>query len=168
MRNIKHRYGANDERIRRRLQNERFVLPEGSSFYDLYEQRAEANVGELINIALEAIETANREKLEGVFRNIDFNSEANLGKTRDRNRQPENAAGGFQQTRIEHEPQPRFGRRHRQHLYLPDRAFRLRRGEKSRRILHAAQGVRTGGEAVCSQARSPHLRSRLRFCGAAD
>ena len=47
---------------------------------------AEANVGELINIALEAIETANKEKLEGVFRNIDFNSEANLGKTRDRNR----------------------------------------------------------------------------------
>ena len=80
------RYGDNDERVRRRLQNERFVLPEGSSFYDLYEQRAEANVGELINIALEAIETANREKLEGVFRNIDFNSEANLGKTRDRNR----------------------------------------------------------------------------------
>ena len=80
------RYGGNDERIRRRLKNERFVLPEGSSFYDLYEQRSEANVGELINIALEAIETANKEKLEGVFRNIDFNSEANLGKTRDRNR----------------------------------------------------------------------------------
>ena len=80
------RYGGNDERIRRRLKNERFVLPEGSSFYDLYEQRSEANVGELINIALEAIETENKEKLEGVFRNIDFNSEANLGKTRDRNR----------------------------------------------------------------------------------
>ena len=80
------RYGDNDERIRRRLKNERFVLPEGSSFYDLYERRAEANVGELINIALEAIETENKEKLEDVFRNIDFNSEANLGKTRDRNR----------------------------------------------------------------------------------
>ena len=80
------RYGGNDERLRRRLKNERFVLPEGSSFYDLYEQRSEANIGELINIALEAIESANKEKLEGVFRNIDFNSEANLGKTRDRNR----------------------------------------------------------------------------------
>ena len=80
------RYGSNDERIRRRLKNERFVLPEGSSFYDLYERRSEANVGELINIALEAIETENKEKLEDVFRNIDFNSEANLGKTRDRNR----------------------------------------------------------------------------------
>ncbi len=80
------RYGDNDERIRRRLKNERFVLPEGSSFYDLYERRSEANVGELINIALEAIETENKEKLADVFRNIDFNSEANLGKTRDRNR----------------------------------------------------------------------------------
>ena len=80
------RFGGDDERIRRRLKNERFVLPEGSSFYDLYAQRTEANVGELINIALEAIETANKEKLEGVFRNIDFNSEANLGRTKDRNR----------------------------------------------------------------------------------
>ena len=84
--NIKERYGDNDERIRRRLRNERFVLPDGSSFYSLYEQRSAANIGELINIALEAIETENKQKLEGVFRNIDFNSETNLGRTRDRNR----------------------------------------------------------------------------------
>ena len=80
------KYSGNDERIRRKLENERFVLPEGSDFYTLYEKRAAPNIGELINIALEAVETTNREKLEGVFRNIDFNSEANLGKTRDRNR----------------------------------------------------------------------------------
>ena len=80
------KYSDNDERIRRKLKNERFVLPEGSDFYTLYEKRAASNIGELINIALEAVETTNREKLEGVFRNIDFNSEANLGKTRDRNR----------------------------------------------------------------------------------
>jgi hypothetical protein len=43
---------AGDElRIRRRLERERFVLPEGASFYDLYERRSEANIGELINIA---------------------------------------------------------------------------------------------------------------------
>lgn len=40
----------------------------------------------MINIALAEIEDANRSKLEGVFRNIDFNSEANLGRTKDRNR----------------------------------------------------------------------------------
>ena len=69
-------YGNDEVRIRRRLQRERFVLPQGNSFYDLYESRNEANIGELINIALENIETENRLKLEGVFRNIDFNSEA--------------------------------------------------------------------------------------------
>ena len=69
------RYGDDEARIRRRLERERFILPEGASFYELYEQRNEANIGELINIALENIEDANRAKLEGVFRNIDFNSE---------------------------------------------------------------------------------------------
>ncbi|MDP2181336.1 MAG: class I SAM-dependent DNA methyltransferase, partial [Actinomycetota bacterium] len=58
----------------------------GASYYELYQQRAADNIGELINIALDAVEDANKAKLDGVFRNIDFNSEANLGKTRDRNR----------------------------------------------------------------------------------
>lgn len=82
----KKQFGGDEDRIRRRLERERFILPEGASFYDLYERRNEANIGELINIALEAIEDKNRAKLEGVFRNIDFNSEANLGKVKDRNR----------------------------------------------------------------------------------
>lgn len=69
----KKQFGGDDARIRRRMERERFILPEGASFYDLYEKRNEANVGELINIALEKIEDANRAKLEGVFRNIDFN-----------------------------------------------------------------------------------------------
>lgn len=80
------RFGGDDTRIRRRLERERFVLPEGAGFYELYEKRNEANIGELINEALDAIEDKNRTKLEGVFRNIDFNSEAKLGRTKDRNR----------------------------------------------------------------------------------
>ena len=79
-------YKGDDKRIRRKLDLERFVLPAGASFYDLYANRNEGNIGELINIALDAIETQNKSKLDGVFRNIDFNSEANLGSTRDRNR----------------------------------------------------------------------------------
>lgn len=79
-------FGDDDTRIRRRMDRERFILPQGASFYDLHAKRNEANIGELINMALEAIEDANRTKLEGVFRNIDFNSEANLGKVKDRNR----------------------------------------------------------------------------------
>lgn len=82
---LKERYGDDDERIRRRLERERFFLPKGTSYYDLYEHRNETNLGELINKALEKIEDANKAKLQGVFRNIDFNSEANLGQTRERN-----------------------------------------------------------------------------------
>ena len=85
-REYQKQHGDNEERIQRKLKNERFVLPKGQSFYDLYKKRSETNIGEIINISLEAIETANREKLETVFRNIDFNSESNLGKTKDRNR----------------------------------------------------------------------------------
>jgi type I restriction enzyme M protein len=88
-------FGGDEARIRRRLERERFVLPEGASFYDLYEKRNEPNIGELINIALEAIEDKNRAKLEGVFRNIDFNSESNLGKTKDRNRRLKNVLEDF-------------------------------------------------------------------------
>ena len=82
----KKQFGDDDLRIRRRLERERFILPEGASFYDLYNNRDASNIGELINITLEKIEESNRAKLEGVFRNIDFNSEANLGKVKDRNR----------------------------------------------------------------------------------
>jgi len=93
--NYRAQYGEDEARIRRRLERERFILPEGASFYDLYEQRTEANIGELINVALENIEDANRAKLEGVFRNIDFNSEANLGRPKDRNRRLKNLLEDF-------------------------------------------------------------------------
>lgn len=91
----RERYGDDEARIRRRLERERFVLPDGASFYDLYERRGEANIGELINVALEKIEDENRSKLEGVFRNIDFNSEANLGRVKDRNRRLVNLLEDF-------------------------------------------------------------------------
>ena len=97
-------YGNDEVRIRRRLQRERFVLPQGNSFYDLYESRNEANIGELINIALENIETENRLKLEGVFRNIDFNSEANLGKTKDRNRRLKTLLEDFNKSELDMSP----------------------------------------------------------------
>jgi type I restriction enzyme M protein len=88
-------FAGDERRIGRRLERERFPLPEGANFYTLYEQRNEPNIGELINIALETIEDKNRSKLEGVFRNIDFNSEANLGKTKDSNRRLKNLLEDF-------------------------------------------------------------------------
>ena len=82
---LKEQYGDDRERILRRLERERFVLPSGCRFDDLYRQRNETNLGDIINKALEKIEESNKTKLSGVFRNIDFNSESNLGQTRERN-----------------------------------------------------------------------------------
>jgi len=79
-------YKGDKERVKRRLARERFVLPDGCDFYTLHAKRAADNIGELINTSLEQIEDANKAKLEGVFRNIDFNSEANLGQTKERNK----------------------------------------------------------------------------------
>lgn len=100
----KRQYGGDDVRIRRRMERERFVLPKGASFYDLYEKRSEANIGELINIALEKIEDTNRGKLEGVFRNIDFNSESNLGRAKDRNRRLKNLLEDFDKPALDLRP----------------------------------------------------------------
>jgi type I restriction enzyme M protein len=91
----KARYGEDDERIRRRMERERFFLPKGASFDDLFAKRGADNVGELINIALDEIEEANKAKLEGVFRGLDFNSETKLGTTRDRNRRLKNLLEDF-------------------------------------------------------------------------
>lgn len=91
----REQFGDDEERIRRRLSRERFLMPENSDYYYLYQHRNAANIGELINIALENIEEANKAKLEGVFRNIDFNSESNLGETKDRNRRLKNLLEDF-------------------------------------------------------------------------
>lgn len=89
------KYKGDATRITRALGNERFQIPEEATFDYLFEQRGEANIGELINIALERLEDANRVKLDRVFRNIDFNSEANLGQTKDRNRRLKNLLVDF-------------------------------------------------------------------------
>ena len=88
-------YNENQERIKRAMSRERFILPEDSSFDHIYEKRNENNIGEIINEALDAIEEANKTKLEGVFRNIDFNSESSLGQTKDRNRRLKNLIEDF-------------------------------------------------------------------------
>lgn len=79
------RYHGDEQRIQRALSRERFVLHEKSTFSYLYKKRNDPEIGEIINKALEQIENENAGKLRGVFRNIDFNSEAILGKTKERN-----------------------------------------------------------------------------------
>ncbi len=90
------KYAGDTKRIERAMSHERFKIPKQSTFDYLYEKRNEPNLGELINIALEEIEDDNRSKLEGVFRNIDFNSEPNLGPTKDRNRRLKNLLSDFE------------------------------------------------------------------------
>ncbi len=116
----REQYGDDDVRIRRKMERERFVLPIvrisetdettkepklveefPATFYSLYERRNSPNTGELINMVLDAIEEANRSKLEGVFRNIDFNSEANLGKKKDRNRRLKNLLEDFNKPQLD-------------------------------------------------------------------
>jgi type I restriction enzyme M protein len=78
-------FDGDEQRVERFLAKERFIVLKEADFYSVYEKRNEPNIGEIINIALEQIEDANRIKLENVFKNIDFNSEANLGQTKERN-----------------------------------------------------------------------------------
>jgi len=80
------KYKSDQMRVERSLSRERFVVPPECEFDILYKKRDESNIGEIINIALERIEDANKAKLENVFRNIDFNSESALGQTKERNR----------------------------------------------------------------------------------
>jgi type I restriction enzyme M protein len=98
------RYKGNKERVKRALSRERFIVPKECDFDYLYSKRDAANIGELINIALENIEDANKGKLENVFRNIDFNSEPALGKTRDRNRRLKNLLKDFNDPRLDLRP----------------------------------------------------------------
>lgn len=82
---LKAKFGDKSERIEKSLQREKFVLDESCTFESLLRNKEAQNLGELINVVLERIEEDNKEKLEGVFRNVDFNSEVLLGKTKERN-----------------------------------------------------------------------------------
>ncbi len=88
-------YLENVEELRKRYDNpvrmERaksrlpFVIKEEHRFFWLYDKRYNDNLGELINTALRGIEDDNPSLFTGIFRNIDFNSEAMLGNQKQRN-----------------------------------------------------------------------------------
>lgn len=101
---LEQQFAGDQRKIDLLLSRSRFALPEGASFYDLYEQRNADNVGERINIALAAIEDKNKTKLEGVFRSIDFNSEPNLGETKERNRRLKHLLEDFHKPALDLRP----------------------------------------------------------------
>ena len=103
-REYEEKYKGDKQRVQRALARERFVVPDECDFDHLYAKRDAANIGELINVALEKIEDANKQKLENVFRNIDFNSEPALGQTKERNRRLKNLLEDFNDPRLDLRP----------------------------------------------------------------
>lgn len=59
------KYNNDPVRIERALRNERFQVPETCTFDYLFENRNAANVGELINTALESMEYADPASWKG-------------------------------------------------------------------------------------------------------
>jgi type I restriction enzyme M protein len=102
------KYNGETERAKRAMRHERFVVPDQSHFRFLYDSRNEANIGELINIALTDLEEANREKLysedgAGIFQNIDFNN-SKLGEPKDKNTRLKNLLLDFNSEKLDLRP----------------------------------------------------------------
>ncbi|MGR3303248.1 MAG: type I restriction-modification system subunit M [Candidatus Scalindua sp.] len=98
------KYKGDKQRVQRALSRERFAVPDKCDFDYLFSKRDASNIGELINIALDHIEDANKAKLENVFRNIDFNSEPNLGETKERNRRLKHLLEDFNDPKLDMRP----------------------------------------------------------------
>lgn len=81
---LRVQFKGDEEMVKRRLERERFSMNDKCTFNYIYENRNRDNIGEIINKVLHDVEDLNKLKLNNVFRGIDFNSEANLGKPADK------------------------------------------------------------------------------------
>ncbi|MBX3291808.1 MAG: type I restriction-modification system subunit M [Acidobacteria bacterium] len=102
------KYGGDKDRAKRAMELERFVVPENSHFRFFFDNRNEANIGELIDIGLADLVEANREKLysedgAGIFQNISFNSSI-LGDQQDKNTRIKNLLLGFDKEDLDLRP----------------------------------------------------------------
>lgn len=84
VRDLEIRYNNNAIRIERAKKNLAFTLNDNERFDYLYDNRYSPRIGEMINMALQGIQDNNTE-LNGVFRSINFNSEAMLGNPQQKN-----------------------------------------------------------------------------------
>lgn len=62
-----------------------FTISKECTFDTLYQSRFDDNLGQIINVALRKIEDDNPAQLSGIFRSVDYNSEAALGERLHRN-----------------------------------------------------------------------------------
>jgi len=83
---FKKQYGKDEELITRKMSREPFILSKECTFDYIVENKNHSNLGEFLNKIFEKIEDDNKAKLEGVFGDLDFNSNSKLGDTKDRNR----------------------------------------------------------------------------------
>lgn len=83
---LKERFGNDEGRIQEKMKSGRFYLPPNSSFEYVYSIHEKDNIGEEMNKVLHRIEDNNKEKLDGIFSGLDFNSESTLGKVEQRNK----------------------------------------------------------------------------------
>ncbi len=102
------KYSGDAARAKRAMELERFVVPEKSHFRFFFDHRNETNIGELIDIGLEDLVEANREKLysedgAGIFQNINFNSSV-LGDTKDKNTRLKNLLLDFNKESLDLRP----------------------------------------------------------------
>jgi type I restriction enzyme M protein len=97
-------YGDKTDRIEAKLKREKFRLDESCTFDYLLKHKEAPNLGEIMNKVLERIEEDNRDKLEGIFRSIDFNNKNKLGDTKERNTILKNLIEDFSDTRLDLRP----------------------------------------------------------------
>ena len=97
-------YGDKTDRIEAKLKREKFRLDESCTFDYLIKHKEASNLGEIMNKVLERIEEDNRDKLEGIFRSIDFNNKNKLGDTKERNTILKNLIEDFSDTRLDLRP----------------------------------------------------------------
>lgn len=89
------KYGDDEDRVIKKMKLDRFYLPEGTTFDDLYEKIELDTLGQEINTAFHKIEDNNKAKLNGLLTSLDFNSEARLGKLESRNKMLRNLMHDF-------------------------------------------------------------------------
>jgi len=68
----RERFGNDEGRIREKMRMDRFYLPEGTSFDELYKKIETDELGQELNKAFHKIEDSNKEKLEGILTSMDF------------------------------------------------------------------------------------------------
>ena len=101
---LRAEYGEKRERIEAKLKKEKFKLDESCTFEYLLAHKEAANLGEIMNKTLEKIEEDNKDKLEGIFRSIDFNNKNKLGDTKERNAILQNLLEDFSDARLDLRP----------------------------------------------------------------